>query len=212
MKPNTDAMLTRLVRRFAYVRPSNIEVLAERFVAASGHPEVPREPEPILDAFGIALIGRGLKRGWAGHWHRTEDGYEVFINHHHGLPRRRFTAFHEAFEILCQLPAFPRGVLTDEELHRMADQFAAAVLMPERPLRDEAAALHHPEIDKADVLAERFGVSISAMRIRLRQLKLTAPREPWRSNRYGRLGEDGPEDWEDRGRRDAERMRSSESD
>jgi predicted transcriptional regulator len=179
MTVNTDAMLTRLVRRYAYIRPQNLETFADRVIAVSGHPEIPREPELIFETFGIELIIHDLHHGHAGHWQKTPDGYRVYINRHEEPSRRRFTAFHEMFEIIYSLPAFPRGTLDETQLHRMADLFSVAVLMPTPEIIDMAKALHHPDVDTSGVLADRFGVSYSAMRIRLRELGLSKTQEAW---------------------------------
>ena len=51
--------------------------------------------------------------------------------------------------------------------------FASHLLMPELIVRQVAADLGHPErVDKTRTLAEHFGVSAQAMKIRLRQLDL----------------------------------------
>ncbi len=56
----------------------------------------------------------------------------------------------------------------------LAGKFAVHVMMPEQDVRLQAAELRHPEVNKSFVLASRFGVSKSAMLIRLKELGLSA--------------------------------------
>ena len=84
---------------------------------------------------------------------------------------RRHTIFHEAFHIACRnaSPAFKRFDLTDRKPFReiLADHFAFCFLMPK-----EWGEERWPTVQDVRGIAHTFGVSISVMGRRLRQLGL----------------------------------------
>jgi hypothetical protein len=93
--------------------------------------------------------------------------------------RRRFTIAHElghwylhaaggAHTRYCRSDEVGITVTSTREREREANRFAGALLMPEAPVRSEAARLR----GNVGVLARRFGVSAPAMQVRLQQLDL----------------------------------------
>jgi predicted transcriptional regulator len=97
--------------------------------------------------------------------------------------RRRFTIAHElghwrlhsnaagAHTRFCrsdEIGASQAEARAARQIEREANRFAAALLMPEARLREEAPK-HHLNVK---VLADRFGVSVAAMQVRLEGLDL----------------------------------------
>ena len=97
--------------------------------------------------------------------------------------RRRFTIAHELghWRLHCdgadphtrfcrsdEVGAGEAEAAAAQEIEREANRFAAALLMPERLVREEAPK-HRLNVK---VLADRFGVSVVAMQVRLEGLRL----------------------------------------
>lgn len=120
---------------------------------------------------GVAIV-KGVPAAGRANWMRAGNRYEIKAPSH--LDNNlAVTLWHEFFEILSAHPQFPTKLPPQIE-DTLATQFAVYVLMPESDVRLQAAELHHPEINKSFVLASRFGVSKSAMLIRLKELGLSA--------------------------------------
>ncbi len=105
------------------------------------------------------------------------------------LARQRFTLAHEMGHHL--LGHYRPGVFCVDgvgtrknRLERACDRFAALLLMPEALVREWFEDLRANEEHRVAIMAERFGVSIAAMRVRLRELGL--PYRKWDKRRVGR--------------------------
>lgn len=96
------------------------------------------------------------------------------------LGRQRFTAAHEiGHHLLCQRMAsksrlfYIDSVKTRKNsIERSCDRFAALLLMPEQLTRQWFEELAANRENRVAIMAERFGVSPWAMRVRLRELEL----------------------------------------
>ncbi|MCC6485574.1 MAG: ImmA/IrrE family metallo-endopeptidase [Armatimonadetes bacterium] len=165
-----DAQLGRFVRRFSRIGTQNISVFAQRFCEVFGLHEIPRNPAIYLPTFGVKLEPATLSRGVRAVWLRAGDLYTIQYSRHQS-ERLGLVLWHEFFEIMSALPVFPTRLPSQIE-ERLATQFAVYLMMPEELVRVQAAELRHPEINKSRVLADRFGVSMAAMRLRLRELGL----------------------------------------
>ena len=95
--------------------------------------------------------------------------------------RRRFTAAHEIGHHLLRKRISPHqsrlffvdGANTRKTLlERGCDRFAALLLMPETMVRQWFQELSGNTENRVAIMAQRFGVSPSAMRLRLRELDL----------------------------------------
>lgn len=117
-----------------------------------------------------------MPRGVRAVWIRYGNLYRISHSRHHaGL--LGLVLWHELFEILRSNPRFPTRLAPVAE-EQLAMQFAVYVMMPEQELRRQAAELRHPQDhDKSRVLSARFGVSMTAMRLRLRELGLQHKRQ-----------------------------------
>ena len=171
-----DQNLGKFLFNFKRVGAFNVQRFAESWCDRFGVHDFPRDPRQHLPLLGIGLESASMGRGVRAVWLRTGDQYRIqysrFLDGRLGL-----VLWHEFFEILSAHPRFPSRLPPEAE-ERLATQFAVHVMMPEMDVRRNAAELRHPhELDKTRVLAGRFGVSLMAMRIRLRELGLERFRE-----------------------------------
>lgn len=136
-----------------------IETVAERLRRGTDGPPTD------LGAIARRLKVAGVHAGdlvVAGELRRSPAGFEIYYAS--GMPagRRRFTVAHELAHAFFEStgPGCPR---VGEELERICDRFAAALLMPMATIAGE---LDHwgPEI--VVDLARRYGVSLSALLLR----------------------------------------------
>lgn len=140
-------------------------------------------PVPVFDI--LAELGLGPEFKWldddvSGYIERKTDGrYHVVINALHPPTRQRFTAAHELGHYIYHRSLLGAGVgdtrayraanspLPNSAVlpvhERQANSFAANLLMPRAALSQLSAG----DRTKVAALAERFGVSQEAMRIRL---------------------------------------------
>lgn len=152
----------------------------------------PVDAEAIAKAEGILVIRRRFEDGdVSGMLFRDGDDHVIGVNSAHPRPRQRFTiahelghrALHPGREIILDVPVRVNlrdrtsSMATDlEEIE--ANAFAAALLMPERLIRDQIGRIpsgkrREPD-DTATALAGIFKVSVSAMNFRLINLGLTS--------------------------------------
>jgi Zn-dependent peptidase ImmA (M78 family) len=141
---------------------------------------VPVNPFAIAERLGLLVSRRPLESDISGMLAKTPNrDPEVFINSWDSENRQRFSCAHEIGHYSKRTtgrdddewgyidrrgPSASRGTDPDEIF---ANQFAAALLMPEACVR----ALH-VDLDPT-ALAVRFGVSLDAMRFRLENLGLS---------------------------------------
>lgn len=134
--------------------------VAERIIAEQPRIEV-RRLSPFLTS-------------GASHWHGGK--WRIGLNASEPLTRQRFSLAHEykhivdhgrAAVLYRDIPARDRSIL----IERVCDHFAACLLMP-RPWVEAAVArgMRHP-LD----LSQMFGVSHSAINVRLHQLGIARP-------------------------------------
>lgn len=140
-------------------------------------------PVPVFDIIqelGIGLKFKALDDDISGWIERHADGsYGITINDRHSLNRKRFTAAHELGHFLYHRELLGAGtgdtrayrtertpfenVSIRPKHERQANTFAANLLMPQ----DRVTVASADGQTNVAVLAEQFGVSEDAMRIRL---------------------------------------------
>ncbi|MEI6914185.1 MAG: ImmA/IrrE family metallo-endopeptidase [Armatimonadota bacterium] len=164
-----DTLLCKFLSRFSRIGTSNIESVAAKFCEAYGLHEFPRDPRHHLPLFGIEIESSNLGEVRAV-WIRWQGRYIIqcskFLPGQLGL-----VLWHEFFEILSAQVRFP-GRLPSQIEERLATRFAVYLMMPEVDILKHCSELRHPEVNKTGVLADRFGVSFTAMKMRLRELRL----------------------------------------
>ena len=132
--------------------------------------------EAIIRDIGLPLHHEPLADNISGYIEKRDGGYRIVVNSSHAKTRQRFTAAHELGHYIYHRDLLGEGVGdnrayrtegTDRPnanirpIHeRQANSFAANVLMPRHRLSDAGG-------ESTLVLANRFGVSQEAMRIRL---------------------------------------------
>lgn len=156
--------------------------------------EPPVDVDRVAKKLGVEICREEFVEQIDGFYFRVPDGPPVIaVNNSYLKPpgRQRFTAAHEIghhllgahksddLEMFCV-----DGVKTRKTaLERACDRFAALLLMPEPLVRRWFEDLSANPENRVAIMAERFGVSSWAMRVRLRELEL--PYRRW-NNRGGR--------------------------
>jgi Zn-dependent peptidase ImmA (M78 family) len=140
-------------------------------------------PVPVFDVIrelGLGLEFQALDDDVSGWIEAIENGgYKIVINSQHAATRQRFTAAHELGHFIYHRDLLGEGTgdtrayrtehspLPNARIRprheRQANSFAANFLMPVAGIE----RLRASGISDVAKLAERFGVSVDAMRIRL---------------------------------------------
>lgn len=167
-----DTFMGRLLRRYAFVNHLNMGYFAEAFAGHLRALGVPRDPFLLLPMMGVKLERSSHLLASRAVWVRSGGAYTIHYSQYERSASIRFSLWHETFEILAGHPRFP-SLLSDVWKERLADRFAASLLMPEWAVRREVKRFATNGEGLVAVLAERFGVSHSALRRRLREV---APR------------------------------------
>jgi len=102
------------------------------------------------------------------------DGFRIVLNESAPAARRRFTEAHELchtffYEFVPEIKFGAHG--TDALEERLCNFGAAALLIPEVDLRERAEG-RSVGLGTLEELAERYGVSLDAMFLRIRELRL----------------------------------------
>lgn len=135
--------------------------------------KAPVQVVPIAEVFELEVY---RANGWpddiSGMIKRGKSGkYQIYVNAKHHVNRRRFTIAHEIAHFICHKDFIGDGIVDDalyrsklsNRLEAEANRFAADILMPWHLL---VPSINEGN-DDIEVLAEMFGVSKSAMSIRL---------------------------------------------
>jgi hypothetical protein len=168
-----ELQATRLLKIAQVAEPP----MPEGVIAALPRVEVERSsPIPVS---GSAQWAKGL-------WHIVLNGAEPSV-------RQRFSLAHE-FKHVLDAPfmsfLYPdlAGMNSEDRRERVADYFAGTLLMPKLWVNRAWTS----GIQRLPSLAQRFGVSQSAMRVRLMQIGLVGPlprcRSEWTQPRRGGPG------------------------
>ncbi|NIM05817.1 MAG: ImmA/IrrE family metallo-endopeptidase [Armatimonadetes bacterium] len=164
-----DAFLGRFLRRYAFVNHLNIACFAEAFARHLRAQTVPRDPFSLLPMLGLQLHRSPQLFASRAIWIKTNNTYAIHYSQYENRSSIRFSLWHEAFEILAEHPHFP-SLLPPAEKERLADRFAASLLMPDWAIRREVKRFATNGAGLVAVLADCFGVSRTAMRRRLREV------------------------------------------
>lgn len=146
----------------------------------------PVELEKIARDLGIHVYVCDLDEEVSGKLTRDPiiggtSGFVIEINRRHHRNRQRFTLAHEIAHFVLHRDLIDKGVV-DNALYRsaalsdhyeaQANRFAADILMPIHLLQQA-----HKRTPDVRTLANMFGVSVEAMRIRIESLNLMAGQE-----------------------------------
>ena len=172
--------------RYALARRKAKQLLREAGIAA---PPVP--VEQLAERMGALVRYAPFDGQMSGLLHRSADGNRAVIgvNSRHPTVRQRFSIAHELGHLALHEPAFQidqhafvsfrnsKSSSASDPHEIEANQFAAALLMPEALLRaclDQFG--ENPDVEESiGRLAQRFDVSTQAMTIRLTSLGEITP-------------------------------------
>jgi len=167
-----------------------IEAKAKEMLEKCQITEAPVPVERIAQALGLTVEEAKLGEEVSGVLVVSAGKGTIGFNSSQSFVRQRFTIAHELGHYLLHFApdklfidkkytaVFNRdqNSATGEQLEeRQANQFAAALLMPEELLRKELDQMHFDLTDEHELreLALRFGVSGQAMTLRLARLGIT---------------------------------------
>jgi Zn-dependent peptidase ImmA (M78 family) len=182
------AIFTRLTSwqaAFSKERPNRIdniandvELAAEKALENAGITGPPVNPIVIAESLGYSVNGSTFRDPNLSGRVQVRDGHtRIDINAREPFSRARFTVAHEIAHAVLHLAGSEDAEMRD--FHRSksngpkpakeieADAFAAALLMPDKWVRERFAT-----DSDAESLAQFFQVSLDAMKIRLRRLNL----------------------------------------
>lgn len=133
----------------------------------------PLDLESLASKLGVRVVTRPMEDQFSGHLSLKNGAWEIVVNSLHHWRRQRFTLAHELGHFFLhrwQCQDFTDTVFfRNDEISPMeaeANQFAAELLMPEEEFKrylDEVSS-------KVEDLAEYFGVSALAVRVRAKRL------------------------------------------
>ncbi|MEM9733825.1 MAG: ImmA/IrrE family metallo-endopeptidase [Pseudomonadota bacterium] len=152
------------------LRPED-SVIVDRF-----SDEYPVKLGGLARELGIQVFSSTMPPGVSGSIERNEDGnFQIRVNRHDKKSRQRFTLAHEIAHFLLHRNLIG-SKLTDDILYRShlsnqqeveANKLAAELIMPSRLIEPFVSDMEDMAEDEVINLAERFGVSKDAMKIRL---------------------------------------------
>lgn len=155
---------------FARIAP-NERAIVERHLAS-----IPVKISEIARDLGVKLVASTLPAGVSGEIRPREGSFVVSVNRHDSPRRQRFTVAHEIAHFLLHRDQIGDGI-SDDVLYRSslsdareaeANRLAADILMPADIIRSSLAQRGGVATDELVAnMAEEFGVSEVAMRIRL---------------------------------------------
>lgn len=160
------------------------ELQAARLLKISGIVQPP-VPESIITGLPRLVVRRSPDLPHSGQTTWAAGVWLITLNDSEPLVRQRWTLMHE-FKHVVDHPATRfayrhlAATVAEERCEQLADAFAACVLMPKSWVK---AAWGQGGIQDLRLLATVFGVSRTAMRIRLEQLGLTERRSRHASRR-----------------------------
>jgi len=163
---------TYLKRIASLVGEGNYQRALETFVSAQ------RAPNETLDALAYRLgVSRIIEQRLpfeGGLFRLSHDELVIRLNIDSSFARKRFTLAHEIGHLLLHtVPAFRGSRGADAALERTCDMIAAELLMPATETSSFVHGLGTPSPEKLRAVASRFGVSVQAAAIRIRDsLKL----------------------------------------
>lgn len=143
--------------------------------------EAPVDLGLVADRLGIEIHEREFVEQIDGVYVRLKNAppaIAINCSYVKPLSRRRFTLAHEIGHHLLGKRVMSDGEIvifdtSDKKktmLERACDRFAVLLLMPEKLVREYYKELSYNDSHRVGIMAERFGVSLWAMKRRLREL------------------------------------------
>lgn len=181
--PQAD-LRSRLLVTLRAIRPSRrldreaAEQIAERQATLLrrelGLSQVPALPVGLIASLPFIRVAHEKQLPTPGVLFGTRHGWVIALKAEDAAVRQRFSLLHEFKHLLDdpflgdEIGQFGRH---DQNVERVCNHFAACALMPRILLKRDWGS----GIQRTEALAARYGVSLVAMEIRLRQIGLIAP-------------------------------------
>lgn len=160
------------------------DVAARDLLARFGIDEPPVGPQLLAEKLGVLVVYQEMKDDVSGMLLRREEQKVIGVNESHAPVRQRFTVAHELGHLLLhrgrplildtQTRVNLRNAISSTATDREeieANRFAAALLAPESMVRRAVRSMQfHTAEGLVEQLAERFGMSQTAMNYRLMNL------------------------------------------
>lgn len=132
------------------------------------------------DYLGIKYRHKLLPQGTNGFWMRTKKGKpNIVVSDHQTAGQRQWVSLHEiGHEMIARKVEFTDKFHLDHDdsiitpLESACNMFAALVLMPEQLMREWWKELKTNKQFRVQIMADRCNVSLTAMEIRLKSLRL----------------------------------------
>jgi len=149
---------------------------AYEVIAEVGCEGPPLDFGPILERHGIDLMPKAFNYV-SGVLIKDPIYTLLVVNENDPEPRRRFTIAHELGHFFLEHAGrrFAEPSSDDPPQERAANRFAAALLMPEDWLRAAWEDYRDNPDHRPDIIAEMFGVSAEALKVRLKELGIADP-------------------------------------
>lgn len=147
---------------------------AYEIIAEAGCEGPPLDFGPILERYGIDLMLRAFNYV-SGVMIKDPVYTLLVVNENDPEPRRRFTIAHELGHFFLEHEGrrFAEPSNDNPPQERAANRFAAALLMPEDWLRAAWEDFRDNPDHRPEIVAEKFGVSAEALKVRLKELGIT---------------------------------------
>lgn len=151
---------------------------AERTIIEGAQSVIPVKLAQIAARLGVTIKASTLAAGISGEIRPVGNSYEIKVNRHDSTGRQRFTVAHELAHYLLHRDQIGDG-LRDDVLYRSslsdareaeANRLAAQILMPKQAVRRAVEDYEGDPDHLCANLAQSFGVSEAAMRIRIDNL------------------------------------------
>lgn len=151
--------------------------------------DIPIDPIDIAKKLNIKVFNRNFnyleKDTVSGAIKKEDNDINIYVNEEDTIERKRFTIAHELGHYFLHLQCDrdtefvdmhrKTGYSTNLPKEKEANQFAAAILMPEGKVRELYTSINNLGVSESYIiewLSERFSVSKPAMKFRLRNLGL----------------------------------------
>lgn len=136
---------------------------------------LPLKLSGLASDLGVSVKAATLGPGISGELRPEGGAFTIRVNRHDAPRRQRFTVAHELAHFLLHRDQIGDGI-EDDALYRSelsdareaeANRLAADILMPMSLVRDAKSRFEHLNETAITLIADEFGVSESAMKIRL---------------------------------------------
>lgn len=163
---------------FHRLSPTEIEQLADQVLQDSGNDSYPVDLFAITEHLGIDVYQATFNQDVSGLIEKRKNSTKIYVNENDAPVRQRFTMAHELGHYFLHLKDTEGNFFDNEKslfrngggdpiIEKEANQFAAALLMPEKDVHTE-----YFMTGSISELAYQFRVSSQAMEIRLKNMGL----------------------------------------